>query len=99
MNNITIGQVVGAIGTISVISAFFLGIFKWYKNSIQDKLVNFDTRISKLEKDSKTNKEENTILLKGLLACLKGLQEQGCDGAVVSSISEIESYLLEKAHV
>ncbi len=99
MENITIGQMVTSIGTISIISAFFLAIYKWYKKSIYDKLINFNNRISKLEKDSKTNKEENTILLKGLLACLKGLKEQGCDGAVITSISEIENYLLEKAHV
>lgn len=98
MEQIMIGEVVTIIGTISVIATFFLAIYKWYKKKISDKIIEFDKRISQLELDSKINKEENTILLKGQLACLKGLKEQGCDGPVTTSITEIETYLLKQAH-
>lgn len=43
-------------------------------------------------------KDEQEILTKGLLACLKGLQQQGCNGPVTKGIKEIEDYLNEKAH-
>lgn len=43
-------------------------------------------------------KEEQTILTEGILACLKGLQEQGCDGDVTKAISKIEAHLNKKAH-
>lgn len=98
MQNITLGQVAGAITLITGISAFFIAIFKWYKKNISDKLDNFDTRITTLEQESSINKKENTILLKAQLACLKGLKEQGCNGPVSDSIVEIEAYLLEQAH-
>lgn len=98
MENITIGQLAAYIGTITVIAGFFLAIYKWYKSKITDRLDNFEKRISLLENDSKTNKEENALLLKGQLACLKGLKEQGCNGPVTQSILEIESYLLKEAH-
>lgn len=98
MENITLGQIASWIGIIMVIAGFVLAIFKWYQKKISNRLDNFENRISILEKDSATNKEENTILLKGQLACLKGLKEQGCDGPVTTSITEIESYLLKKAH-
>ncbi len=98
MEKITLAQIGSAIALISLIGTFFLAILKWYKTKIVDKLDNFNTRITKLEIDSKTNKEENTILLKGQLACLKGLKEQGCNGPVTESISEIENYLLKQAH-
>ena len=75
-----------------------ISILKWYKHKILDKLDNFEVRITSLEIDSKTNKEENTILLKGQLACLKGLKEQGCNGQVTESIKEIENYLVKEAH-
>ncbi len=94
MDKITLGQLVGAIGTITVISGFFLTIFRWYTKNISKRLDNYETRIESLEKESNTNKEQNTILLKGQLACLKGLKEQGCNGPVTQSINEIETYLL-----
>lgn len=42
--------------------------------------------------------EEQTLIIYGLLACLKGLKEQGCDGAVTIAISEIEKHINKKAH-
>jgi hypothetical protein len=43
-------------------------------------------------------KEENTLLVFGILACLKGLREQGCNGPVTETIDKIEKYLNQKAH-
>ena len=94
MDKITLGQLVGAIGTIAVISGFFLAIFRWYTKNISERLDNYKSRIESLENESNVNKEQNTILLKGQLACLKGLKEQGCNGPVTQSINEIETYLL-----
>ena len=31
-------------------------------------------------------------------ACLKGLQEQGCNGPVTEAVNRIEEYLNKKAH-
>jgi len=36
--------------------------------------------------------------LNGQLACLKGLQEQGCDGPVEQAINDIENYIIAKSH-
>ena len=43
-------------------------------------------------------KEEQAILTYGILACLKGLKEQGCDGPVTEAVAKIEQHLNEKAH-
>lgn len=43
-------------------------------------------------------KKEQELLTTGVLACLKGLSELGCDGAVTESIKKIEVYLNSKAH-
>lgn len=116
MENITIGQIVIAIGVISTIGGFFTAIFKWYKSHITDEFSNIkkdlnehmkaaDKRIELIEKkianqyiDMKESKEERLILMEGLLACLKGLSEQGCDGPVTAGISKIENYLIKKSH-
>ena len=42
--------------------------------------------------------EEQTLLTYGVLACLKGLKEQGCNGPVSEAINKIEKYLNKKAH-
>jgi len=43
-------------------------------------------------------REEQTLLTYGVLACLKGLSEQGCNGPVTRAIDKIEKHLNEKAH-
>ena len=42
--------------------------------------------------------DEQTLLTYGVLACLKGLQERGCNGPVTEAINKIEKYLNQKAH-
>ncbi len=42
--------------------------------------------------------EEQQLLTYGVLACLKGLKEQGCNGPVTEAVNKIEKHLNEKAH-
>lgn len=41
---------------------------------------------------------ENTLQCYCLLACLRGLAEQGCNGPVHDGIDKLEKYLNQKAH-
>ncbi len=43
-------------------------------------------------------KEEMTLLTYGILSCLKGLKEQGCNGPVTDAINQIEKHMNKKAH-
>ena len=43
-------------------------------------------------------KAEQSLLTCGVLACLKGLREQGCNGPVTEAIRRIEDYLNQQAH-
>jgi hypothetical protein len=80
---ITVASVITALG---VIFGVVFTIYKWYlKNEKQD------TSIKEI-------KEEQSILTKGVLACLKGLKEQGCDGPVTEAIEDIEDHLNKQAH-
>lgn len=105
MDNITISQIAKSIGTITIISCFIVSIIKWYKKNFTDKFNNLEERIEVLEekeenyqKTVQDSKSERLILLKAVLACLKGLQEQGIDGPVTDGIKEVEGYLVNKAH-
>lgn len=46
----------------------------------------------------KAIKEEQQLLTYGILACLKGLSEQGCNGPVTAAIDKIEKHLNDRAH-
>ena len=50
------------------------------------------------DEDMKLVNQELRLVVKGTLACLQGLQQQGCNGPVTASIDEIGSYLNDKAH-
>lgn len=76
----------GIVGAFVAIIAYLRKLFGWFdKQEMQDKEI-------------KAIKEELTVLTKGILACLKGLSEQGCDGPVTEAIKEIEDSINKKAH-
>ena len=43
-------------------------------------------------------KEEQTVCCYGILACLRGLKEQGCDGPVTEALDKLEKHLNLAAH-
>lgn len=53
---------------------------------------------AKQEQEIKDIKAEQELLTQGMLACLKGLVELGCDGVVKEQITAIENHLNRKAH-
>ena len=83
MNITTLAATITALGV--VFGAVFAG-YKWFLKQ------------EKQDKDIKTIKEEQTILTEGILACLKGLKEQGCNGPVTDAIDKIETFLNQRAH-
>ena len=83
MNITTLAATITALGV--VFGAVF-AVYKWFLKQ------------EKQDKDIKAIKEEQTLLTQGVLACLKGLQEQGCDGPVTIAIKQIEMHLNKQAH-
>lgn len=80
---ITTASVITALG---VIFGILFGFFKWLMKRDRN-----DVEIKEI-------KEEQSILTRGVLACLKGLKEQGCDGPVTLAITEIEDHINKQAH-
>lgn len=91
---ITASAVVAA---IIAISANFAKLVRWV-----DKQKKQDSDIKNLRdthnEDMIAMKQEQTLLVYGILACLKGLKEQGCNGPVTEAINKIEKHLNQKAH-
>lgn len=74
------------ITAFGVIFGAIFAIYKWYLKQ------------EKQDKDIASIKEEQTVLTQGVLACLKGLKEQGCDGPVTAAIKQLETHLNKQAH-
>ena len=53
---------------------------------------------NELAGEMRRNNAELQLLTYGVLACLKGLQEKGCNGPVTEAVNKIEKYLNQKAH-
>ncbi len=79
----TVASVITAAG---VIIGVVIGAVKWF------------ARQEKQDIDIVAMKEEQTVLTHGVLACLKGLKEQGCDGPVSEAIDQIEDFINKRAH-
>lgn len=82
-----------AIITAAAVLAAVITIFKNY-NKIYDLVRHQEAQ----DRDIKAIKAEQSIMTYGVLACLKGLQELGCDGAVTDAITKVEKHLNEAAH-
>ena len=87
----------------AVIAALF-AIMRYYNKAydLVKKQGEQDAQIAEIKKETANEvgsiKEEQQLLTYGVLACLKGLKEQGCDGSVTDAIEKIEKHLNAKAH-
>lgn len=81
-----ITTIAATITALGVIFGAIFAVHKWYLKQ------------EKQDKDIKAIKEEQTILTQGILACLQGLHEQGCNGPVTAAIDKIETHLNKQAH-
>lgn len=97
-----------ALGALTAFVTLFWKLFKWIDHqkeqdqTIAEMKEHYDKEIKELrnkhETDTHAIQEEQTLVIYGLLACLKGLAEQGCDGAVTEAINKIEKHVNQKAH-
>lgn len=96
------------LGAVTAIFTFILRVVRWFdRQKGQDIELaalrkKHDEELATLRGEHRTEikeiKEEQTILTYGILACLKGLHEKGCNGPVTEAISKIERHLNENAH-
>lgn len=79
--------------TAAAVVAAIIALFKYYNRG-------YDFVKRQQDQDSviKDIQEEQTLLTYGVLACLKGLHEQGANGPVTEAINKIEKHINQKAH-
>ena len=80
---ITLAELLTAIGVIG-------GVILWCFKFVQ--------RSRRQNEELKAIRREQTLISYGLLACLQGLKEQGCNGPVTEAMNRIEEHLNQAAH-
>ena len=80
---IKIASVLAALGGIG-------GVVVW--------CVKFVERQKKQDKELQDIRHEQTLICYGIMACLKGLKEQGCNGPVTAALDKLEKHLNQAAH-
>lgn len=60
--------------------------------------IKFVDRQKKQDKELAAIRKEQTLICYGILACLRGLKEQGCDGPVTEALGKLEKHLNQAAH-
>lgn len=81
--------IVGLSGGIAALIALLGYLFKGYE---------FVKRQKRQDELIQAMQAEQQLLTYGVLACLKGLKEQGCNGPVSEAIDKIEKHMNEAAH-
>ena len=80
---IALAELVTALGVIG-------GVVLW--------CIKFVQRSKRQHGELKAIRREQTLICYGLLACLQGLKEQGCNGPVTEAMNRIEEHLNQAAH-
>lgn len=80
---VEVAKILGAIGTIAGV---FLAVYKFVESN------------KKQSAEIKAIKKEQTLVCYGVLACLKGMKEQGCNGPVTTALDKLEKHLNQAAH-
>ena len=83
---VNITALAATITALGIVFGAVFGIYRWFLKQ------------EKQDKDIKSIKEEQSVLVHGVLACLQGLREQGCNGPVTAAIEQIENHINKQAH-
>lgn len=86
IDSATIVTIAGVLSALVAIGAAAYKAVKWFQ--AQDKQT----------KDIEDMQGELCLLTYAVLACLKGLKEQGCNGPVTEAIGKMEKHINQKAH-
>ena len=86
INADTIIKAAAVLGALLAMGAVAYKIIKWVQT--QDEQTDV---IKKMKK-------EQSIMCEAMLACLDGLKQQGCNGAVTEAYNKLNSHINEQAH-
>lgn len=85
------------LGALAALGASAYKIIRWVQLQ-EEQSIAIEKLRKKEAKDIKTMKEEQCIISYALLACLDGLKQQGCNGAVTEAHNRMQKHINQMAH-
>ena len=82
----TIITAASVVGSITALLGVLFAVYRWYLRQKQQ-----DVEIKAIQ-------EEQCLLTYGILACLDGLEQLGCNHTVPETRSKIEKHINKRAH-
>lgn len=93
----TVITAAAVLAAVAAICAYIVKLVHWIDHQKdQDKQI--EELKNQLEEDNQDINEELCLITYGVLACLKGLHEQGCNGPVTEAIGKFDKHINQKAH-
>lgn len=92
-----VGKAAALIGALGVIGGLCYKIVTWVQTQNRQS-VDIAALNAKQDRESHAIRSELCLLNYAILAALKGLKEQGCNGPVTEAIEKLETHLNQSAH-
>lgn len=89
----TIITVAAVLGAVIAIFGYYNKVYGWVLHQSEQ-----DKRMEEIEADIATSKEERTLVVYALSACLDGLQQLGANHTVPKAKDKLDKYINKQAH-
>ena len=93
----TIIRVASILTALIAIGSAVYAVIKWFQKQ-EKQTADIEALRKKQSDDMKEMQDELCLISYAMLACLDGLKQQGCNGAVTEAHNKLEKHLNQRAH-
>lgn len=93
----TIIKAAAVLGAFIALLTAAYGVVKWFQKQ-EKQTTDIEALRKKQADDNKALQDELCLISYAMLACLDGLKQQGCNGAVTAAHDKLEKHLNQRAH-
>lgn len=93
----TIIRAAAVLGALIALGTAAYGVIKWFQKQ-EKQTTDIEALRKKEAEDIKEMQDELCLISYAMLACLDGLKQQGCNGAVTEAHNKLEKHLNQRAH-
>lgn len=93
----TIIKIAAVLGAVIAIGTAAYGVIKWFQKQ-EKQSVDIEELRKKQAQDIKELKDEQCLISYAMLACLDGLKQLNCNGAVTEAHNKLGKHLNQRAH-
>lgn len=85
------------LGALIALGTAAYAVIKWFQKQ-EKQSTDIEALRKKQEEDTQAMQDELCLISYAMLACLDGLKQQGCNGAVTTAHEKLEKHLNQRAH-